>query len=273
MGVLKRMFEMMFKKLAFIGISFFALGNMAMAQSAEEKGLAIMVEADKRDEGYGDSVGELTMELSNRQGQKSRRKLKIKSFEMADTSVGDKSVVIFDQPRDIKGTVFLTHSKILDSDDQWIFLPALGRVKRISSQNKSGPFMGSEFAYEDMSSREVGKYSYKWLRDEPCGKMTCSVIEAVPLYKNSGYTRLINWIDHEYLQARKTEFYNRRGDLLKVLTLKGYHLYLDQYWRPGDLFMENKMTGKTTRLKWSRFEFRKGLKEKDFSKARIKTAK
>lgn len=251
----------------------FALPLAASAQTPEEKGLAITVEADRRDEGYGDSVGELTMTLTNRQGQKSHRKLKIKTYEMTDPTVGDKSLVIFDQPRDIKGTVFLTHSKILESDDQWIFMPALGRIKRISSKNKSGPFMGSEFSFEDMASREVGKYSYKWLRDEACGSMTCHVIESVPLYEKSGYTKLISWVDQEFLQARKTEYYNRRGDLLKVLTLNDYHLYFDQYWRPGDLFMENKMTGKTTRLKWSRFGFHKGLKEKDFSKARIKTAK
>ena len=77
--------------------------------------------------------------------------------------------MVFDEPRDVKGTAMLTYSHILEPDEQWMFLPALKRVKRISSVNKSGPFMGSEFAFEDFSGQEVGKYSYLWLRDEACG--------------------------------------------------------------------------------------------------------
>lgn len=244
-----------------------------MAQTAEEKGLAIVVEADKRDEGFKDSVAILQMILSNRQGRESRRKLKIKTFEMVDPTIGDKSLVIFDSPRDVKGTSFLTHSKILDPDDQWIYLPALGRIKRISSSNKSGPFMGSEFAYEDMSSREVGKYKYKWLRDEACGALTCFVVESYPQYKKSGYTKLITWIDTAEYRAQKTEFYNRRGDLMKVLNFTDYKQYLGKYWRASNLFMENVITGKKTRLLWSRFEFQTNLRENDFSKNRLKTAK
>ena len=68
----------------------------------------------------------------------------------------------------VKGVNILSHTKIFEPDDQWLFLPALKRVKRISSRNKSGPFMGSEFAYEDLVSREVEKYSYKFIKDEKC---------------------------------------------------------------------------------------------------------
>jgi len=243
------------------------------AETPEEKGFAIAAEIDKRDEGFQDTVAILQMILSNRQGAKSSRKLKIKTFEMTGAGVGDKSLVIFDSPRDVKGTAFLTHSKVLEPDDQWIYLPALGRIKRISSSNKSGPFMGSEFSYEDMSSREVGKYSYKWLRDEPCGELMCFVIEAYPLYEKSGYTKLTSWIDTTEYRTWKTEFYNRRGDLFKVLNFSDYKLYLDKYWRAGNLFMENIISGKTSRLIWSRFDFRTNLQENDFSKSRLKTAK
>jgi len=247
--------------------------SIAQAETAEEKGLAIAAEVDRRDEGFQDTVAVLQMVLSNRQGAKSHRKLKIKTFEMTGVGVGDKSLVIFDNPRDVKGTAFLTHSHVLEPDDQWIYLPALGRIKRISSSNKSGPFMGSEFAYEDMSSREVGKYSYKWLRNEPCGDLMCFVIEAYPQYEKSGYSKLISWIDSAEYRTWKTEFYNRRGELSKTLDLSEYKLYLDKYWRPGNLFMENKITGKNTRLLWSRYDFRTNLSENDFSKSRLKTAK
>ena len=133
--------------------------------------------------------------------------------------------------------------------------------------------MGSEFAYEDMSSREVGKYSYKWLRNEPCGSEDCFVVESYPQYEKSGYTKLISWIDTSEYRAIKTEFYNRRRDLFKILNFSDYKLYLDKYWRARNLFMENKVTGKKTSLIWSRLDFRTGLKENDFSKSRLKTAR
>tara|TARA_R110002072_G_scaffold49176_2_gene133821 strand:- start:495 stop:1322 length:828 start_codon:yes stop_codon:yes gene_type:complete len=243
------------------------------AQSPEEKGLAIATEADRRDTGFGNSVAELEMILRNREGRESYRSLKIKTFEMIAPDVGDKSLVIFDSPRDIKGTAFLTHSKIRESDDQWIYLPMLGKVKRISSSSKAGSFMGSEFSYEDMSSRDLGKYKYKWLRTEACGTLTCFVVESYPLDEKSGYTKLVSWIDIVEYRTWKTDFYNRRGDLFKVLSQSDYKKYLDKFWRATKLFMENKVTGKTTELRWSRFDFRTDLTENDFSKGRIKTAR
>ncbi|PHZ85988.1 outer membrane lipoprotein-sorting protein [Paremcibacter congregatus] len=243
------------------------------AQSPEEKGLAIATEADRRDTGFGNSVAELEMILRNREGRESYRSLKIKTFEMIAPDVGDKSLVIFDSPRDIKGTAFLTHSKIRESDDQWIYLPMLGKVKRISSSSKAGSFMGSEFSYEDMSSRDLGKYKYKWLRTEACGTLTCFVVESYPLDEKSGYTKLVSWIDTVEYRTWKTDFYNRRGDLFKVLSQSDYKKYLDKFWRATKLFMENKVTGKTTELRWSRFDFRTDLTENDFSKGRIKTAR
>ena len=135
-----------------------------IAETAEEKGLAIAIEADKRDEGFGDSTANMTMELKNKQGDTSIRYIRIKTLEVIGD--GDKSMSIFDKPADVKGTAFLTFSHAIKPDEQWLYLPALKRVKRINSKNKSGPFMGSEFAYEDIASQEVEKYTYKYLRDE-----------------------------------------------------------------------------------------------------------
>ncbi|MGB1549955.1 MAG: outer membrane lipoprotein-sorting protein, partial [Parvibaculales bacterium] len=70
--------------------------------------------------------------------------------------------------------------------------------------------MGSEFAFEDFSSQEVGKFSYKWLRDEPCGELTCHVVERRPLYKHSGYTRTVAWTDTTHYQSRKVVYYDRK---------------------------------------------------------------
>jgi hypothetical protein len=159
------------------------------------------------------------------------------------------------------------------ADDQWLYLPALKRVKRIASRNKSGPFMGSEFAYEDLSSFEVEKYSYRYLKNEACEGGECFVVEQFPVDKNSGYTRRIVWLDTEEYRAYKVEFYDRKNSLLKTLTFSGYQQYLDKYWRADLQQMVNHQNGKSTDLEWNNYQFRVGLKESDFNKNSLKRAR
>ena len=128
----------------------------------EQKGLEIMQEVDKRDLGWGDMTADMKMILKNKNGDEHVRSLRMKALEMQDD--GDKSLSIFDSPRDIKGTAFLSFTHALEADEQWLYLPALKRVKRISSNNKSGPFLGSEFAFEDLTSFELKKYKYSVFR-------------------------------------------------------------------------------------------------------------
>ena len=243
----------------------------SIAQTAEEKGLAIAVEADKRDEGFGDSTANMVMELKNKQGDTSTRYIRIKTLEVIGD--GDKSMSIFDEPADVKGTAFLTFSHALEPDEQWLYLPALKRVKRINSKNKSGPFMGSEFAYEDIASQEVEKYTYKYLRDETLNGTDCFVIERYPAYEHSGYTRQVVWINKEEYRPEKVVFYDRKNSLLKTLTYDGYRQYLDKYWRADEMFMQNHQTGKSTKLTWSDYKFMTGLEDRDFNKNSLKRAR
>ena len=232
--------------------------------SDEENGLAVAVESDRRDTGFESSEAELLMTLRNRHGQESVREMRSRTLEVADD--GDKSMVIFDTPRDVRGTAFLTFSHKDGSDDQWIYLPALERVKRISSNNKSGPFMGSEFAYEDISSQEVEEYSYRYLRTEDVDGRSCFVVERDPVDSKSGYTRQITWTDTEEYRIWKVEFYDRKDALLKTLVYEGYQQYEDQYWRPDRMIMENHQTGKSTVLDWSNYNFSSSLEDRDFDK-------
>ena len=243
----------------------------AFAETPEEKGLAIAVEADKRDTGWGDQQASLEMILRNRFGQESRRKNRNKTLEVKGD--GDKTLIVFDSPRDIKGTAFLSFTHALKPDEQWIYLPALKRVKRISSSNKSGPFLGSEFAYEDIASQEVAKYKYKFLKDEVIDGRNCFVIEAYPQYKKSGYKRLINWVDKKMYQPVKTEFYDRKNTLLKTLKYSKYQQYLNKFWRAGQMDMVNHVTGKSTRLTFNKYRFKTGLKNKDFNRNALKRAR
>jgi hypothetical protein len=134
----------------------------ALGETPEEKGLAIAVEDDKRDNGFVDYQANMQMILKNRHGEQSVRYIRSKNLEVQGD--GDKSLVVFNKPRDVKGTALLNFTHKTGVDDQWLFLPALKRVKRISSANKSGSFMGSEFAYEDVTSQEVEKYTYKAMK-------------------------------------------------------------------------------------------------------------
>jgi outer membrane lipoprotein-sorting protein len=240
----------------------------APAETAEETGLAIIKEADLRDTGWVSQTAEMTMLLRNRQGQESSRALSIKTLEIEGD--GDKSLTVFDSPRDIKGTAFLSFTHALTPDDQWLYLPALKRVKRIASANKSGPFMGSEFAYEDLTSQEVEKYTYKWLRDDVLDGREAFVIEAYPAYPNSGYTRQIIWLDKIMYQAVKIEYFDRKNAPLKTLTAGDFKQYLDRYWRPSTISMENHQTGKSTVLTWREYRFKTGLQDRDFDRNALK---
>ena len=237
------------------------------AQSAEEKGFDIAARSDRSDRGFKDSRVNLKMILRNAAGKETTRQLEIRTLENTDEDLGDKSLIVFESPADIDGTALLSHAKILDPDDQWLFLPALKRTKRISSVNKSGPFVGSEFAFEDLTSQELKKYSYKFLKVESCGKFQCDVIERVPRYKYSGYSKQLAWIDKQNYQVRKIEYYDRRGDLLKTLEMKKYREYPGNVWRSHHFSMVNHQVGKSTELIYSDYEFKTGLSKRNFVKS------
>jgi len=247
------------------------LATGVQAETAEEKGLAIAVEADKRDSGFDDYTNNVEMILRNKQGQESTRLIRSKTLEVEGD--GDKNLTIFDEPNDVKGTALLSFTHKEGPDDQWLYLPALKRVKRIASDNKSGPFMGSEFAYEDITSQEVEKYTYKYLRDDTLDGMEVFVFERYPVDEKSGYTRQIIWMDKEHYKERKIEFYDRKNTLLKTLLFTDYHQYLDRFWRAHQMDMENHQTGKSTRLIQSNFEYNTGLSDRDFDKNSLKRAR
>ena len=258
----------------FLGLATVATPSPATAQSAEEKGLAIARAADASDLGWGDFTSDGEMILRDSRGTETRRIWRGMTLERAaSTGEGDWSIIVFSAPRDIDGTATLTHSKIEPSDDdQWLFLPAVKRVKRISSSNRTGKFVGSEFSFEDLGSQEVDDNTYKWLRDESCPdapSLTCHVIESYPKNARSGYSKRVTWTDKDEYRQYKTEFYNRRGDLEKVLTASGYTAYLGEYWRPARLDMQNVQTGKSTTLLQSNYKFRTGMSEGDFNAQRL----
>jgi len=246
-----------------------AIMPLTGANASNEKGLAIATEVDNRDKGWGDVTVEGEMVLKNKAGNESVRKFRSTILEAADASEGDRSIITFSEPRDVRGTALLTHSKIEpDDDSQWIFLPAVKRVKRISSSNRTGKFVSSEFSYEDLGSEEVADNDHIWLEDTACehdAALTCAAVESRPKNKRSGYSRRVSFIDLDEYRVHRIDFYNRRGDLEKSLRFEDYRQYEGQFWRAHVMIMDNSQTGKSTRLAWGDYSFRQGLTERDFT--------
>jgi len=238
------------------------------AGDAEKRGMDIAVQADQRDFGFGDYRVHLEMTLRNKHGQQTSRSMRNTTREQADD--GEKSLIVFDNPRDVKGTAFLSHTHKTSADDQWLFLPALKRVKRISSSNKAGPFMGSEFAYEDISSQEVEKYTYRLAGEESFDGRKHFVVERFPTNVKSGYHKQVVWYNQAEYRIWKIDFYDRRDELFKTLTYSDYNQYLGKYWRANVMAMINHKTGKSTTLTFSDYAFAIGTTDMDFTASRLK---
>lgn len=246
----------------------YAFNAHASTDNPDEKGKQVAVSADEYDSGFKSQSAKVTMVLQNNQGQKATRQLRIKILEVHND--GDKSLTIFDTPRDVKGTSFLSFSHSLEPDEQWLYLPSLKRVKRISSNNKSGPFMGSEFAYEDLSSQEVDKYTYRYVREETVLEVPGHVIERIPVDTNSGYVRQLVWIDATHWRTSKIEYYDRKNQLLKTLIYTGYRQYPNKKWRADEMTMSNHQNGKRTTLFWKDIQFGIDVSARDFDKNALK---
>lgn len=247
-----------------VALTSFSILPVAQAQSPEEKGYAIAERNDVSDVGFGTSSVELKMTLADPSGRTTSRRLRIDTMEKSGKGNGDRAVTYFFSPADVEGTALLTHTKILKNDDQWLYLPALRRIKRISSSNKSGPFVGSEFSFEDIAGSELGKYSYTYLETITENGLELDKLECIPAYKRSGYSKIHCHFDNEVFQARKFVFFDRGGQKLKTLILDDYREYDGGVWRAHKQVMTNHITGKETVLEFGDYVFGVDLDQRDF---------
>ncbi len=237
----------------------------------QDRGLEIAKKAEEVDNGWGSNSNQLKMTLTDRNGRKTTRQMHGYSKEVEGD--GDMSMTIFDTPETVKGTASMTYTHKTGDDDQWLFMPAIDRVKRISSSSKSGPFMGSEFAFEDLSSQEVEKYTFKYMSEEKMNGVDCFKVERFPISKTSGYKRNIVWFNKMNYRPEKIEFYDRKNELMKTLTFSEYKQYSSKYWRASVMEMINHRNGKETRLDFTNLKFDIELTEEDFSQNALKRAK
>lgn len=243
------------------------VGHSASANdpgAGDARALAIAKRSDDSDLGFHDSVVSATMILRNTAGQATIRKFQIKTLEEVGEDIGEKSLIVFESPRDIAGTALLSHAGILDSDDQWLYLPALKRTKRISSANKSGAFVGSEFSFEDFTLSELHKFRYVFVGQDKLDGVAVNIIDRIPLYAGSGYSRQRAWLGEDDSQLRRVEFYDPRDQLLKTLVLS--EIRRDgSFLRAHRLLMTNHQSRKETEIVYDAFNFGNGLDRNDFS--------
>ncbi len=253
-----------------VAVGLLALGAAAaQAQdvAARERGLEIALEADRRARGFGDQRARMEMILVDRRGNETKRELEVFSLEISANE--ERSLVYFHSPRDIQGTGLLTNSFRDGEDEQWLYLPALRRTKRISASGRSSPFMGSEFSYEDLVPMYPSQYEYSYVGEESLEGQPTFVVERNPRYDGTGYRRQRVWIDTEEYRVLRVDSWDLRDRLLKTLTLTGFEEYVDGIWRPAEAHMVNHLTEDETRLRWYDYEFRTGLEESDFSRAAL----
>lgn len=250
------MVKNLFIVLIFISSSF-ALTPFDIAQNVK-----------KSSDGYESSKSHMEMILIDQAKNESKREMYSISLEDKEHNGedGDKSLMEFKTPLDVKGTKFLTHEKINKNNNQWLYLPALKRIKRITSKNKSGSFMGSEFSYEDISSREPSKYNYSQKYDEvELNGVKCYKFERYPKDKNSGYSKQILWVDKSRFVTLQIEFFDRKKELLKTGIYSGYKKTGNTY-RVGSIFMQNHQNYKSTRLNYLEDKIHLNLDESLFTK-------
>lgn len=244
----------------------------ASAVDPAQRGREIAQAAKDRERGWTDSTTFLEMILQDQAGRTSSRKMRIMLLQADAGGEGDKSLVVFDEPRDVAGTTLLSFSRASANDDQWLFLPSLRRTKRIASSNRSGSFVGSQFSYEDMTPVVIDDYRYMWLRDEQCGALFCHVVERIPTEAGSGYSRQEVWFDTTALRIWKVNFYDRRSELLKTLTREDFRELSGKngrYWRAHRQLMYNHQTGDQTVLIVEREELDTGLPWLNFTPERL----
>ena len=231
-------------------------------------GYRIAERAERNKDGFNDHSANVTMILRNAAGDTSQREMIIDTLEQEDD--GDKVLITFLTPGDLKGTSLLNYTHRAKDDERWLYLPVLKRVKRIASKNKSGPFMGSEFSYEDLSSVEINKFDYRFLREENLDGQAAYVVERTPNDLYTGYKSQQVWYGKEALRILKIEYYDRKNSLLKTQRNKDFKLFEQQYWYPMTISMVNHQTQQSTELIYNQFKLNQQLDDKLFHPAQLK---
>ena len=250
--------------------------NITLGQSQPQPDARGIMQKNDQQRKADDERLQLVMKLINKRGKERVRR--VTQITKTDADGNEKSLIRFLSPADVKGTGLLTIEHSDRDDDQWLYLPALKKIRRISASDKSDNFMGSDFAYEDLASEEMENYDYKLLKNETVDGVDCYVIEAVPNNdkekKESGYSKREIWIRKDNFVGIRTKYYDRKGELLKIFRTSDIRM-IDgsDKWRAHRMDMENIKTAHKTVLLFSNFVINKGIEDKFFTKRYLERGK
>lgn len=227
-------------------------------------GLEIMQKVEAQPE-PSDVISTTVMTMTKITKTKERsRSREIESFQKSfqEGPFVSKSLIRFTKPADVKGTGFLSwdYREAGKYDDQWLYLPELGKAKRVQLGQKSGRFMGTDFTYGDLAGRSIEDDRFSLLGREIVFGSDCYRIEAFPREDKPSYSKRIIWVDAERWVVRKVEFYDLKGRLLKILTVP--EMRKDgQYWTIVKMVMENVRKPHRTALETVEIEYDTGMSE------------
>ncbi|MDA3878944.1 MAG: outer membrane lipoprotein-sorting protein [Prolixibacteraceae bacterium] len=204
----------------------------------------------------------LTMQLVSKNGIKRERKLQWNTMENNEGL--ESSYIVFDAPADIAGTAFLSVESSNNSEDQWLYLPALKRSRRISSNEKSNSFMGSDFSYSDIGNENTDNSSYELLKTVNENGKELKVIEAIykeqSKIKETGYAKRIIYIDASNSMMVKTDFFDTKDKLAKQLVCSDFKAIAgSNKVRAHRYEMKNLQKGTSTVLLFSNYHIDKGI--------------
>jgi hypothetical protein len=241
----------MLRQLGLIFLGLFVFTFQLHAETPEQKGLRIAKIMEEQNEGFIGDSSDMLMVLIDAHGSRVERKMEGKVMEMDDD--GDRSLLDFQSPLDVRGTKMLTWSHKDGNDDQWLYLPSVRRVKRISSSGQSSSFLGSEFSFEDLGSQEIEKFKYKFLKDDKIDEHDVWVLERTAK-ESSGYSKQVMFVRRDIKAPIKIEYYDRREELLKIAEFKDFEKFKvndKNFHRASKIHMKNQQTRKESIFEWS----------------------
>jgi outer membrane lipoprotein-sorting protein len=190
--------------------------NPSFALAMDGKTLAQRVY--DRDDGK-DVYAKVEMLLIDKHGNERLRTMITANKDFGSLSKG---FTRFLSPAAIEGTGFLYWQNEERDDDQFIYLPALRRVRRIVTTQKDNRFVNTDYTYEDMQKRKVEKDNHKILGTERIGDYDCWILESFPKDSDdSQYGKCVSWVVKDTYVPVKTEYYDKKGRLEKVYTARG----------------------------------------------------
>ena len=272
--------ELMFRvALAAIAAAAFFVPTVAQDLTAD----AIARRVQDRDTGR-DSRTEMRMKLFDRQGRARERALTMVSLRgrgnpgaAKDAPEGDRLLIRFTYPNDIRNTGFLVWEHPGADDERFLYLPALGRVRRIAGQEKDESFVGSDLSYEDIGGRDIADYTYAFTADNvswiaPDGtRHPAWLLESRAKDSTAEFPRSVSFVLKEKFIITAADVFNRRNERVKHLEVKRLE-QVEGIWTALDVVMSNERDGTRTELTTSKIDYNVGLKEDDFSRRQLETA-